>query len=266
MKWLRGKTKHEPMVSLEQQRSEKLSEMGTHLKGLREQYGFNVEEVAIFTKIPRRLVQAIEDSNLNELPEPIYIQKLIKSYADALGLNGTEFASEFPVGSNRVSLKPAWKTASVAQLRPSHLYGLYILIILCSVSGLSHLLNTATIQASRVSENLKSEFPPEAKPEIQPAVLETVNNTKPLSEEEVQIGVTLKAESWIRVVADGKTEFEGVLPQGTQRSWKAQDELTVKAGNAGGVLVSVNQEQPHQMGEEGKVKEMKVAAAKIARP
>jgi cytoskeletal protein RodZ len=270
MKWFRGKTKNEPQVSVEQQRNEKLVEMGTHLKGLREQYGFNAEEVAIFTKIPRRLVQAIEDGNLHELPEPVYVQKLIKTYADALGLNGAEFSSQFPIGSNRVILKPTWKSTSVAQLRPFHLYGLYVLIILSSVSGLSHLLNTATIQASSMPNSLKSESLSEkqleTKPEVQPAVLETVSNTKQPSEEEVQIGVTLKAESWIKVVADGKTEFEGVLPEGTQRSWKAHDELTVKAGNAGGVLVSVNQQQAQQMGEEGKVKEMKVAAAKIARP
>jgi hypothetical protein len=76
----------------------------------------------------------------------------------------------------------------------------------------------------------------------------------------VQIGVTLKEKSWIRVVADGKVQYEGELPQGSQRTWIAQGELTVKAGNAGGVLVSVNKQQAKQLGEPGKVKQVTIAA------
>jgi cytoskeletal protein RodZ len=76
----------------------------------------------------------------------------------------------------------------------------------------------------------------------------------------VQIGVILKSSSWIRVVVDGKTEFEGVLPQGTSRTWRAQEQLTVKTNNAGGVLMSVNQQAPKQMGEPGKVEEVRIAA------
>jgi cytoskeletal protein RodZ len=76
----------------------------------------------------------------------------------------------------------------------------------------------------------------------------------------VQIGVTLKASSWISVVTDGKIAFEGVLPQGSSRTWNATDQLTVKTNNAGGVLVSVNQEAAKEMGELGKPQEIKIAA------
>jgi len=78
----------------------------------------------------------------------------------------------------------------------------------------------------------------------------------------VKIGVILKSSSWIRVVVDGKIDFEGVLPQGTYRTWKAQDQLIIKTNNAGGVLVSVNQQIPKQMGEPGKVEELRITAAK----
>ena len=36
--------------------------------------------------------------------------------------------------------------------------------------------------------------------------------------------------------------------KGTHQIWKAEEQLTVKAGNAGGVLVSVNKEEAKQMG------------------
>ena len=79
---------------------------------------------------------------------------------------------------------------------------------------------------------------------------------------QVEIGVTLKEKSWIRVVVDGKIKYEGELPKGTHQIWKAQEQLTVKAGNAGGVLVSVNKEEAKQMGEPGTIKEVTIAANK----
>ena len=132
---------------------------------------------------------------------------------------------------------------------------LYIGLIVCSVNGLSQLLNNAAIQANNSEGTEKAQIQPkQTQPELQPVSNITTNG------QAVQIGVTLKEKSWIRVVADGKTQFEGELPQGTQRTWKAQDQLTVKAGNAGAVLVSVNKEQAKPMGDVGKVKEVIVAA------
>jgi hypothetical protein len=76
----------------------------------------------------------------------------------------------------------------------------------------------------------------------------------------VRVDLTLKAESWIEVVADGQPQFEGVLPEGTKRTWEAKQELFVRAGNAGGVLVAVNNGQAKQMGEPGKVEVVTVKA------
>ncbi|MEB3338604.1 MAG: DUF4115 domain-containing protein, partial [Leptolyngbyaceae bacterium] len=75
-------------------------------------------------------------------------------------------------------------------------------------------------------------------------------------EQSVRVSVIFKAQSWLRVVADGKTEFEGVLPEGTQRTWAAKQQLTLRAGNAGGVLVAVNNGQAKQLGNPGSVEEV----------
>ncbi|MBW4634556.1 MAG: DUF4115 domain-containing protein [Iphinoe sp. HA4291-MV1] len=265
MMWLRRKDKHESTPSPEQQRGEILADMGAQLWTLRLEQGLSLEEVVVLTRVPRRLLQAIEEGNLTELPEPVYTQGLIRQFADALGLNGAEFSSTFPVSMNRVSLKLGRKTASVGQLRPVHLYVLYIFLIFCSVSGLSGLLNAATLQVSRSQTKQKaqterieqSQATQNQKVQLQ-AFSKLPNSTT--ETQQVQIGVTLKEKSWIKVVADGKVQYEGELPQGTQRTWMAQEQLTVKAGNAGGVLVSVNKQQAKQLGESGKVKEMTIAA------
>jgi cytoskeletal protein RodZ len=254
MKWLKNKDDQQPKLSVEQQRAEKLAEMGAQLWASRQEQGLSLEEVVVLTRIPKRLLQAIEEGNLEDLPEPIYTQGLIRQFADALGLKGVEFASDFPITAGRVHNSSTLETKPISQLRPVHLYLLYIFLIVCSVTGLSQLLNRAALQASRgqeietvaqtLSNSTQKSIADQLTPEGQP----------------VQIGVTLKASSWIRVVADGKTQFEGTLPEGSHRIWKAQEQLTVKTDNAGGVLMSVNQQAAKQMGEPGKVEEIKIAA------
>ncbi|WP_375513172.1 helix-turn-helix domain-containing protein [uncultured Nostoc sp.] len=266
MKWLRKKKNKQPSISLEQERAEKLAEMGAQLWALRQEQGLSLEQMVALTRIPRRLLQAIEEGNLNELPEPVYIQGLIRQFADALGLNGVEFSGTFPISSALVKPQGMGDNSPLDQLRPIHLYFLYIFLIVCSVNGLSQLLNNAVLQANnsqnQPSPKQKSIIKPEIAQVKESVEVQSINDTLSAVQQgkAVQIGVTLKASSWIRVVADGKTEFEGILPEGTHRIWKAQEQLTVKTDNAGGVLMSVNQEKAKEMGEPGKEEEVRIAA------
>lgn len=262
MKWRRKNNKRESTRPLEQQRAEKLAELGTQLRLKRQEQGLSLDNLAAKTLIQRRLLQAIEEGRVDELPEPIYIQSFIKQYADALGLNGAELSSDFPTGERRLSIKPSWNLPA-APLKPVHLYLLYIFVVICTVNSLSHMLSRSELQASS-SHQEKSEVQPTSKRQVLPSEkLKSVSATRTDAAEiskPVRIEVTLKAQSWIRVVADGKTQFEGLLPEGTQRTWVAQEQLTVRAGNAGGVLVTFNQQKAKQMGDPGQVQEVTFAA------
>jgi len=267
MKWFKRKNNQQPTPTLEQQRAEKLREMGAQLWAARQERGLSLDDMVVMTKISRRLLQGIEEGNLEDLPEPIYIQGLIRQFADALGFNGVEFAKAFPVASAPVVTTAAPPiNRSLGLLRPIHLYLLYIFVIVCSVSSLSQVLNKAAISAndSESSPQPETVLQPAPAPAKPPIDAQPVSDTVSANQENqsVQIGVTLKEASWIRVVADGKTQFEGILPEGTHRVWKAQDQLTVKTDNAGSVMMSVNQQVAKQMGEPGKPEEVKIAAAK----
>lgn len=261
MKWRRKKDRHESILLLEQQRAEKLAELGDLLRQSRQKQNLSLDKVAAKTLIQRRLLEAIEAGQLNELPEPIYTQGLIKRYADTLGLNGKELSSSFPTSYTRLSIKPSWRIPT-AQLRPIHLYLLYIIVIICAVNALSHMLSPE-LQAS--SSHQEKQEPPLDQGRRLPrsanlASVSTSPNAASKTTKPVRIDITLKASSWIRVVADGKMQFEGLLPEGTQRTWVAQEQLTVRAGNAGGVLVTFNQEKAKQLGSPGEVQEVTFAA------
>lgn len=252
---------------LKQHRDETLAELGKQLRLKRQEQDLSLENLAAKTRIQQRMLQALEAGELDELPEPIYIQGFIKQYAEALGLNGAELSRNFPIGDRRLRIKPVWQKLPTAQLRPIHLYLIYIFVIICAVNALSRMLSRSELQASSSqlqaqSQPLVSSAPNQE--QILPKHLESkavsatpkvASHTKP-----VQVKVTLKADSWIRVVADGTPLFEGLLPQGTHRTWVAQEQLKVRAGNAGGVLATFNQEQAKELGNLGEVREVTFVA------
>lgn len=269
MKWCRKKSASTRPIR--EQQAEQLLEIGDRLRQKRVEQALSLEKAAAKTLIRQRLLQAIEKGNLDELPEPVYIQRLLKQYGDALGLDGSEIASSFPGGTSDRALKstkPGWRfVLPAAQLRPIHLYVLYIVVIAGSVNALSQTLNNNS--SLPISDRLLAE-PSSAQIELEaPKEQEKVESVSatpkvvPEKERQITIGVKLKAESWIRVVADGKMQFQGLLPQGTQRTWVAKEELTVLAGNAGGVLLTINQEKSKQMGNLGEVQELTFAAPRL---
>lgn len=271
-KWLRlSRTQKPKNLSIEEQQLQKLSELGNQLSALRQEKGLSINEVVMTTRIPGRLLTAIEGGDLANLPEPIYIQGLIRQFANALGLNGVELASNFPTGSPKLVFKPryGYRTRVFLELRPFHLYLLYILVIVCSVTSLSQSLthnieakendNEPSLQASTSISTVKSLTKVIKVPEL----INLTSNRNDTKNSPVQVRILVSSPAWIRVVADGKTKFEGVLTQGSQRGWEATEELTVKTNNAGGVVMKVNQEEPKQMGKPGKSGEIRIASKNL---
>ncbi|MCZ0904036.1 DUF4115 domain-containing protein, partial [Microcoleus sp. HI-ES] len=170
----------------------------------------------------------------------------------------------------RSRTKLSWQDGP--QLRPMHLYLFYTFLIICSVNVLSHLMsgsvtakNGAGAEELALGQQEQARLAAEAsrssqnqKPDSYEAVeaVRTGQNLNKSGNKPVMVSVTFKAESWMQVEVDGKTEFEGILPTGSVRTWEAQKQLVVVAGNAGGVMVAVNNGQAEQLGAPGVAKEV----------
>ncbi|MBE9010590.1 helix-turn-helix domain-containing protein [Pseudanabaenaceae cyanobacterium LEGE 13415] len=247
-----------PPLQTNREQAERLAELGHQLRDRREKQDISLEKVAGTTCIQPRLLRAIEQGKIEELPEPVYIRSFIRQYADAIGLNGVEFASEFPTTGVMAlpTIRTSWRSLPGAQLRPVHLYLMYMALIFGAVNGLSYFLNRST-QASVPVVELQQPATPAGPtlPIQQPAKTKTISPA-PTSDKPIRVGVTLTEESWVRVMADDKVAYEGELPKGTQRTWTADRQVVVRAGNAGGVIVSYNESQAKPLGQPGEIQEM----------
>ncbi|GAP95671.1 helix-turn-helix domain-containing protein [Leptolyngbya sp. NIES-2104] len=242
------------------EQAERLAELGNRLRDRRQSQDISLEKVAGATCIQPRLLKAIEQGKIEELPEPVYIHSFIRQYADAIGLNGVEFASEFPTTGVMAlpTIRTSWRSLPGAQLRPMHLYLMYMVLIFGAVNGLSYFLNRST-QASLPAIEVQQPIVPSPmgpmQPVQQPASTKKITPA-PASNKPIRVGVTVAEESWVRVMADNQVAFEGELPKGTQRTWTADRQVVVRAGNAGGVIVSYNESQAKPLGQPGEIEEM----------
>jgi cytoskeletal protein RodZ len=287
VKWHQAPTAHR-----EQSQAEHLAEIGAVLRQHRESQGLTLEQVESTTKIQKRQLLAIESGQIDRLPEPVYIRAFITRFAEAIGLSGSELAHQYPVQrGDSQSHNIYLRTLALGQLRPIHLYALYVCVILSAVSSLSSILERSTaaypgdllmdrievqsqpsttlqprtnILASQVAaQPLREAFPLAG---FSPPSRQTLVSTgqellaqfpaAPNSPKPVQIKLTLLAQSWLRVVVDGKTAFEGMMLEGSQQTWQGKEQITIRAGDAGQVMVTYNNQPPQQLGEPGAVKQV----------
>jgi transcriptional regulator with XRE-family HTH domain len=192
-----------------QAQRESLAEIGRELYQVRRQQQISLEAIATDTLISIGLLKAIEKGILEELPEPIYTRGLIKKFADYLGLDGSSLASRLPtdmvVKSAQSSRFRIWLPS--IQLRPIHLYFLYIAIVMLSVQGISNHLKRSSLELE--TGNLSSDLSLESPSVKVSSPLDSSSvNTKPKAlAKPVVVDIQLKDDCWLKVVVDGKTFF-----------------------------------------------------------
>lgn len=69
-------------------------EIGPALEKARRQHGLSLEEVEQATKIRKRYLQGLENDDYGVLPDAVYVQGFVKTYANYLGLDGEQLAEE----------------------------------------------------------------------------------------------------------------------------------------------------------------------------
>ena len=249
--------------SLDVEQKEQLREIGFKLNHRRTAQNISLDEVAANTKIPKSLLLAIESADFEQLPEPFYVRFLIAKFAREIGATGIKFNST-ESSSEIISDRPTNNSRRFRlpdfQLRSPHLYILYIILVFISVKGITLLVERPVVvnqlpeqPASTSVDTVNKSLEPKPKPKPQPPS-QLVSQSR--EENSVTVGINLQERCWLQVMVDGKLAFEGILLEGTQRQWSGDKEVTIKAGNAGGVVITFNNQQQKVLGAPGQVEEI----------
>ena len=143
-KKLKKLTKEQAAAIAVQQRFECLLELGRELRKGRQIRGLSLQQVHSQTLVPLHHIEAIENGEIEKLPQDIYVRGFIRRLGDALGLDGIAMANALPkpspgtIASTYLSVSDS-ESAEGFQMRPVHLYLGYTALMAGALGGLGWL-------------------------------------------------------------------------------------------------------------------------------
>lgn len=253
--------------------------VGKYLQRERELRNISLKEISSSTKIRESLLRAIEDDRYDLLPSPVFIKGFLIAYGKYIGVDPSDVIlryesdlEELHVHEEKGPLRPRGK-----QWNRGFLLG--IIVLIAGIIIILNLRREPREQGERAPAHLEETplvqgegpMPPVVPKgeDIARPVEETVSVEEappaesPVSETmtpQVETGVgnltlQIKAveDTWIAFQVDSDLPREITLRAGETFSQRADEQINVKIGNAGGVNVIFNGQPLGSLGGPGRI-------------
>lgn len=114
-------------------------QIGQELRHARQAKSLSLNQLHSLTWIPIHQLKALEDGQVEQLPEDVYVRGFIRRVGDALELDGATIAASLPTPDAAKTVVPSWQISQETApcLRPVHLYLGYAALMAGAVGGLA---------------------------------------------------------------------------------------------------------------------------------
>jgi cytoskeletal protein RodZ len=262
-----------------------LATLGEALRTARQIRRLSLNQVESVTKIRLKYLVALEEDNLADLPPPVYTRGYVRAYATYLGLDPKQMLLLYeqlhppaePLGVQR-EVRPlrapgaitgpqllGIAVVAVLVLAGYYLYQQYTLFV---ASGLPQQAEGRAM-GPRIGPTPASALA--ADPTIEAKATATPVPTPPPTPTATPIpGVHVVANvtqrSWLCVVVDNKRVYWDFVRPGATLKWDGNDQIFMRAGNAGGLEVSFNGKPQGALGAQGEVKNVEWTTTREGQP
>ena len=235
-----------------------MASLGQDLKRERELRGISLKEISSSTKISLRFLQALEEDRLDILPGNFFIKAILRTYAKFIGLEEDyvlnkyyEASLELEQSQESEQIKRKTRPVVTKNIKKLIYYVALIMILLLFLFFLYCLFflkkqTSPAIEAPKTSTLLQEEMP------LPPSRTEPLPEFIP-EEENLTIEISFLEETWLQVWADGVLKVDGLKQPGEKLMVKANEELLIHLGNAGGISYTLKNRQGKQLGPSGAV-------------
>lgn len=229
-----------------------VASVGERLRSAREEKGITLEDIAAQTRIPRRHLESLENSDWEHLPAPTYTIGFARSYASSVGLDRTEISDQLrsEMGGSRppVATQEVFEPADPARTMPKWLVFGAIVAVIALVLVMTWLSNRSLEPTDEPAENVAAaeaaapQAPAQATP--QPAA--------PAAQGPVVLTAT--GPAWIQITDQGRTLFSGEMAPGQRYEVPATAMAPrLKAGKPEALQITVGAATAPPVGPPGKV-------------
>lgn len=279
-------------------------EIGRQLKGRRELLSLTLEEIERHTHIRKHYLLALEAGAISELPSPVQARGILASYARFLDLDSESLLLRYAEGLQASQLerhprKPRPKTqdAGEGSTAPSAFRwlfstdmifggGMILVMIAFAIWGANRIISQSEASPETdssdqsISEVLLAATAVNAEtaevPTLSPDVAFTPNSAiatptvfeiPALTESSpVQVITAVSGNTWMRVIVDGNTEFQGRAVAGSAFTFNGDESVGVLAADGSLVQIVFNGEDLGPMGDSGAIVEMIYTTQGILQP
>lgn len=196
-------------------------EIGSLLVITRKKKGLTLEEAARVTRLPKRLLTALEENRPGEFPALVYYRGSLESYCIFLDLDFESIWREMgPDPAAPTAPAPAVERASSprASVLPRVSQPLLIPIAIFALLLAAAALVRLTTHSSREK--------PSPRPASPPALLDPV--TQPAAPSTLELRIEPRQDAWVRLRVDKKLVFEGRLPPGAVKTWEGKESFWIR--------------------------------------
>lgn len=242
--------------------------VGEILRSEREKKGLTIKEIEIATSIRTVYITAIEEGNYGIIPGEVYLKGFIRNYANFLGLDSQQIIDLYRQSQNPVvtaadevnTINKSTKEDPVKEMNPSR-SGKWLavsVLLVCLTGGAWWYQNTS----ESVPEQPKGDNHMQQPAPAMPSQAVKEQSSVPSPAKPVIIIAKYSDQCWTLVTAGNKIIYEGTPRAGDTLTWEAEQNITVKAGNAGGIDIVYNGQALGKLGTKGEVVVKTFAAKK----
>lgn len=246
-------------------------DIGAHLRSSREAQGMSLALLARKTRVPQRILAAIEINDLPSIPPKPYGRGFVRSYAGEVGLDPDQtvrayfgqFSHTVPVVTEaaprriQIQSRPsAWLLTAGALTMTA----LGSLVILGSDPAIGDESNgDAAVGTSGTSPAPANEPRGSAAPRPVGSAAVTTASSEP--DADLTVLVYAERTSWVAATADGKRVIYQLMDEGSQRTVRAAHEVTLRIGDAAAIRLTVNGRDAGVLGISGEVRNARITPA-----
>ena len=249
------------MADQDAQAHSELATFGEELKREREIRGISLKEISDDTKISKRFLEALERNDHKTLPAPVFTRGFVRQYARYLGLNAEDIVNRYnfaAAGDDRIE-----KSAHLERLvQPPVVHGqpppkkgipppyaridrniyitVAIIIALAAVGWWAF-----RFKQQHDAEQAEAAAHPPVVASSSAAAANSAQTSVPPTQvtnpDTLRLTLDLTDDSWVTLEVDGKTVISDELRAGERHTYEAKDRFRFRTiGNAGGVIITVN--------------------------
>jgi cytoskeleton protein RodZ len=246
--------------------------IGQLLTDAREARGMKAIDVAKRLRIRAMFVDALEREDWPTVGEPVYARGFLKNYARLVGLDPEAAAAAldaaYPAYAPRPEVPAMSRDDSSLGYASTRQGGTNWLVVATGVVAVVMLVAVAWNFFGMPRSGPAQETAIASSPAPSPSVPTMIEGSSSAAAPSQASGVNLRLETtqacWLSVTVDGKRVVYDTLPKGAVREFHAAREINLRAGNAGGIVATIDGKPLGTLGQVGQVQDRVFAVASPA--